>query len=262
MTEDIAKLSLAAISIGFFHTLFGPDHYVPFVAMSKIGRWSLSRTLVVTLLCGIGHVASSIVLGLAGVALGVAVFKLEDIEASRGAIAGWMLVAFGLVYFVWGIRQAIRNRPHTHLHVHENGTIHTHQHTHVTEHLHVHQSTHQHNRHDTTGEAAMPATVAANPEEQVPTGRMTPWVLFTIFLFGPCEPLIPFLMYPAAKGSMWGLAWITALFSITTLATMTAMVASMYLGASFLKLGRFERYGHAMAGLLILACGTAIKAGL
>jgi len=25
------------------------------------------------------------------------------------------------------------------------------------------------------------------------------WALFLIFVFGPCEPLIPLIMYPAAK---------------------------------------------------------------
>lgn len=260
MTEDIAKLSLAAISIGFFHTLMGPDHYVPFVAMARIGRWSLPKTLVITLLCGVGHVASSVLLGLAGVALGVAVFKLEDIEAVRGDIAGWMLLTFGLMYFAWGIRRAIRNQPHAHLHAHENGTIHTHAHTHEADHLHVHQ--------DAGHEGAMARsddgrTTASTSQSNDESGkRLTPWVLFTIFLFGPCEPLIPFLMYPAAKGSMWGLVWVTALFAIATLATMTVMVASMYLGASFLKLGRFERFGHAVAGFFVFACGAAIKAGL
>lgn len=91
---------------------------------------------------------------------------------------------------------------------------------------------------------------------------MTPWVLFTIFLFGPCEPLIPFLMYPAAQGSMAGLFIVTTVFAAATLSVMTLMVAAMYWGAGFVRLGALHRYGHALAGLVVLSCGVAIKSGL
>jgi len=250
VTDELAKLTLAAVSIGFFHTLLGPDHYVPFIAMARIGRWSLSKTIIVTVLCGFGHVGSSVILGLIGVAAGVAVFKLETIEAARGSIAGWMLLAFGLAYFVWGIWRAIRNRPHTHLHVHENGTVHAHEHTHVSEHLHVH------------GAQAKDVRHHHEPAATNGGGTMTPWLLFTIFLFGPCEPLIPLLMYPAAKASVLGVVWITAVFAMVTICTMTAVVVAMHLGISFVRLGRVERYGHAVAGLVILVCGAAVKMGL
>lgn len=261
MSDEVQKLTIAALSIGFLHTLLGPDHYVPFAAMARIGKWSLPKTIVITILCGIGHVGSSVVLGLIGVAAGIAVFKLETIEAARGSIAGWMLLAFGLVYFVWGIWRAIRNRPHTHLHVHENGTVHTHKHTHTAEHLHVHTANSTHGGHHDHADAPVPdpVRVAAAPEV---SNSMTPWVLFTIFLFGPCEPLIPLLMYPAAKADTFGVVWVTSLFALVTIVTMTTVVVSMYLGVSFVKLGRFERFGHAMAGIVILACGAAVKLGL
>lgn len=241
MTDELAKLSIAALTIGFVHTAIGPDHYVPFVAMARIGRWSLPRTITITLLCGVGHILGSMVIGLIGVAAGIALFSLETIESVRGDIAGWMLLAFGLAYLVWGIRRAVRNRPHSHLHAHDDGTVHTHEHVHERDHLHVHHA------HSSQGEN---------------TARMTPWILFTIFLFGPCEPLIPMLMYPAAQGSIGGVVWVTALFGLATLATMTTIVVAMYWGSSFLGLGRFERYGQAVAGLVILLCGAAIQIGL
>ena len=31
MNDSIALLSVTAISIGFLHTLLGPDHYLPFI---------------------------------------------------------------------------------------------------------------------------------------------------------------------------------------------------------------------------------------
>jgi len=107
MSNEISVLLITAASIGFMHTLFGPDHYIPFIAMSKAGNWSKFKTLWVTILCGIGHVGSTIVLGFLGIAFGYSVFHLESIESYRGDIAGWLLLVFGLLYMVWGIRRAI-----------------------------------------------------------------------------------------------------------------------------------------------------------
>ena len=56
-------LLLTAASIAFLHTILGPDHYVVFTAMGKARGWSLSKTLRVTVLCGIGHVLSSVIIG-------------------------------------------------------------------------------------------------------------------------------------------------------------------------------------------------------
>ena len=233
---SLSILLVTAASLGFVHTLTGPDHYVPFVAMSRIGRWSLSKTMLVTALCGVGHVMSSVVLGLLGIGLGMAVTRLQWFEGWRGNIAGWLLLGFGLAYFVWGVRQAIRNRPHSHLHLHEGGVLHTHDHGHAGQHAHVH----------TDAERA---------------ASMTPWILFTIFVFGPCEPLIPLLMYPAAKLSAGGVVLVAIVFSVVTIGTMQAIVLATTLGLAKLPLRGMARWGHAVAGLVVTACGAAIQLG-
>jgi len=231
MNQEIILLSITAAAIGLLHTLLGPDHYLPFIVMSKARGWSLRKTSLVTLACGVGHIMSSVVLGLVGVAFGVAVFKLEAFEASRGNLAGWVLIAFGLLYFVWGLRKAIQNRPHTHLHLHD-GLAHVHGHTHAKEHSHVHGAD---------------------------SRNVTPWILFTIFVLGPCEPLIPILMYPAAKSSMLGLIIVTAVFGLTTIATMMAVVVVSSYGLNLLPLKKLERFSHALAGGAIAASGMAIQ---
>jgi hypothetical protein len=237
---DMGVLSLAAVSTGFVHTLLGPDHYVPFVAMSRVGKWSLRKTVAITLLCGFGHVSGSIVLGLIGVCMGLVVLRLEAIESVRGNLAGWLLLLFGAAYTVWGLWHAFSRKPHQHLTIGTGG---------VSLWRHGHESS--------------PRT-AAEPEQQ-PAGRanaMTPWVLMVIFVLGPCEPLIPLLMYPAAKANPWALLSVTLLFAAATLATMTAMVLLMHAGFRSLSLGRLHRYGHALAGLAVFASGLAIALGL
>ena len=236
MTSELSILCGTAFAIGLLHTLLGPDHYVPFVAMARAGRWTLNRTLAITVLCGLAHVLSSVVIGAIGIILGIAVFKLENVESLRGALAGWLLLAFGLAYFVWGLRRAYRQKPHIHWHTHADGTVHKHVHTHAGDHVHVHQDA----RASTT----------------------TPWILFTIFIFGPCEPLIPLLMYPAAQTNWWSVALVTAIFGLTTIATMTSAVMLGYYGTSYFHFPRLERYSHALAGFALAACGLAIKLGL
>ena len=56
------NLIAAALGIAVAHTALGPDHTLPFVMLARAGRWSLRRTLAVTLACGAGHVASSLLL--------------------------------------------------------------------------------------------------------------------------------------------------------------------------------------------------------
>jgi ABC-type nickel/cobalt efflux system permease component RcnA len=168
-----------------------------------------------------------------GVAFGVAVIKLEVFESVRGSIAAWGLIAFGLVYFVWGIRQAFRNKQHKHFHSHKDGVNHKHDHVHHDGHVHAHVSKENKN--------------------------ITPWILFTIFVFGPCEPLIPLLMYPAARGSLWSLIFVTTTFATVTIITMMSIVLMSAYGRSFIPVSRLERYTHALAGATILICGISIQ---
>ncbi len=236
MSHELAVLTLTAASIGLFHTLLGPDHYIPFIVMAKARKWSIPRTGLITFLCGIGHVGSSVVLGFIGIAFGVALGKLEFTESFRGEIAAWLLTAFGLVYFVWGVRRAIRNKPHTHSHLHEGGMGHEHEHAHDTPHAHPH------------GEGGKV--------------NLTPWVLFTIFVFGPCEPLIPILMYPAAAQSAWGVAMVAGVFAAATIGTMMIVVLAGTFSLNLLPTTKLQRYSHALAGAAILLCGVAIHLGL
>ena len=231
--KELYVLIATAAAIGFTHTILGVDHYLPFVVMAKANNWSIRKTSVITFLCGIGHILSSVVLGLIGVFFGVALFKLESIEAFRGDLAGWLLLIFGFTYFIWGVHNAICNKPHKHLHPHSNE-----EHTHMHEHKHTGQHVHAH----VTKEGK----------------QLTPWILFVIFIFGPCEPLIPLLMYPAAKIGLSSVFVIAFVFGIVTILTMMTMVIALLLGAKKAAFSGLERYAHALAGFMILLCAVAI----
>lgn len=216
MSGDTFVLCATAISLGVIHTLLGPDHYLPFVAMSKAGDWSVRKTLGVTIACGLGHVAGSVVIGIVGLLLGVAVMRLETLEAFRGDAAAWLLIGFGLAYLVSGVRRAMRPVPQQHV-----------------------------------------------PQQHVDGSTVwAPWLAFLVFVFGPCEPLIPLLIYPAAKASDGTVAAVVVAFMLATVGTMTIVVMAMRYGLSFMHVPALGRYGHALAGLAILVCGTLMKSGL
>ncbi|MDP4185456.1 MAG: hypothetical protein Q8862_09885, partial [Bacteroidota bacterium] len=63
MNSQILILSLTAASVGFIHTLFGTDHYLPFIVLSKARKWSNVKTAWITVLCGIGHISGSVLIG-------------------------------------------------------------------------------------------------------------------------------------------------------------------------------------------------------
>jgi nickel/cobalt transporter (NicO) family protein len=232
MDSSIALLSVTAVSIGFIHTILGPDHYLPFIVLSQARKWSLKKTMMVTFFCGLGHVLSSVVLGLVGIAVGISVTRLVSLESFRGNIAAWLFIAFGLVYMIISVRNLIRNRRHTHSHFHVTGEKHVHEHDHHKDHTHIHN------------------------EEIVNT---TPWVLFLIFVFGPCEPLIPILMYPAAQHNIPGSVLVSILFSAVTVGTMMSIVFAFKMGMSKINLKPVEKYSHLIAGAMIFFSGLAIQ---
>lgn len=231
MTESIGLLSATAVSLGFIHTVLGPDHYLPFIVMSQAKKWSVRKTMFITFLCGLGHVLSSVLLGLLGIAVGLSVSKLVSVESFRGNIAAWLFIAFGLVYMIISARKLMKNRKHNHPHFHHDGQKHAHEHDHHLEHTHVHEG----------------------------AFRSTPWILFIIFVFGPCEPLIPILMYPAAENNLAGAILVASLFSVVTIVTMMSVVLVFKLGLNKVNLKPIEKYSHVIAGAVIFFSGIAIQ---
>lgn len=232
MDNSIVLLSVTAVSLGFFHTLLGPDHYLPFIVMSQAKNWSLRKTMWITFLCGLGHVLSSVILGLVGIAVGISVTRLVNVESFRGNIAAWLFIAFGLVYMIISVRNLLRKRKHTHPHHHFDSQNHDHEHDHHRDHAHFHNSD---------------------------VFKTTPWILFLIFVFGPCEPLIPILMYPAAKSNITGSVLVSVLFSVVTISTMMSIVLVFKLGLNKINLKPIEKYSHLIAGAMIFFSGLAIQ---
>jgi hypothetical protein len=223
------SLLAAAFGVGTIHTLLGPDHYLPFIMLAKARGWSRARTVVVTAACGVGHIASSVLLGGLGIIFGLAIAQVETLETGRGPVAAWALVAFGVAYALWGIRHALRKRRGLETHAHGD-EIHIHSHG-LRPHGHEHQK------------------VGANTSF---------WALFIIFVLGPCEPLIPLFALPASQGR-WDVAVLTAVvFGVATLVSMVGATLAGYEGLKLVRLGPLERWSHVVAGFVIAAAGLSV----
>jgi nickel/cobalt exporter len=233
MADTTTVLLATAASIGFLHTVVGIDHSLPFVLIGRARGWSAAKLMRVTALCGLAHVLSSVLIGAIGLAIGVAIERLEWLENSRGRFAAWLLIGFGLAYTIFGLYRARRNRPHEHVHLHDDGTVHAHRHDHHDQHLHAHEN------------ARFAATTVA--------------VLFVIFLLGPCEALIPLIMVPAAAHSWLVVVAVVAVFGAVTIATMMSMVLLGHYGLRLRGSALLERYMTALAGLAIALSGLAIQ---
>jgi nickel/cobalt exporter len=232
METSTILLAGTAVTLGFIHTLVGPDHYLPFIVMGEARQWTIRKTMFITFLCGLGHVLSSVVLGFVGIFAGLSLSKLEFFESFRGNIAAWLLIAFGLVYMLISLRSLYRKKKHLHSHDHADGTTHEHEHNHFTGHSHVHVSDRK---------------------------NLTPWILFLVFVLGPCEPLIPLVMYPAAENNISGVIIVAVLFSLVTIVTMMSIVLAFRLGLSRINMKPVERYVNVIAGATIAVSGLAIQ---
>lgn len=218
MTASLSAIWLTAFLTAVLHTLMGPDHYLPFVAIGKSRGYSLKKTLAWTFVCGIGHIVSALLIALVFIYFShwLSAENFAWIEDNRGDIAAYSLIGLGAAYLLWAIRHRI---------------------------LHRHHAEHRH----------FPSADNKN--------NISVWVLFIIFVLGPCEALLPILTASSVLGG-YAVISCTIIFSVATIATMVLMVTLGILGINTLRFESMEAYAHEIAGATIMSCGVAIICGL
>lgn len=230
-----------AASLAIVHTLIGIDHSLPLAALGRARGWALGRTLLVTGVCGAGHVASSIVIGAAGVGLGVATDSLLRIESVRGELAAALLLAFGLSYTAWALWPRHRAR----------------------EAARAGRPARARDEDEAAVESAPPPkdSPAADGGGTGDIRGVTAWALFVVFVLGPCEPLIPLMVVPGLAGDWLAVAAVAGVFGVLTIAVMLAAVTAAWHGIGWIGQSARHRGGqlaHAAAGLVVTASGAAV----
>lgn len=204
-----------AVSVAIGHTISGPDHYLPFIIIAKNRGYSMLRTMAWTLLCGIGHVGSALLIALVFMYAShlLSESNMEWLNENRGDLAAWALIGFGAAYLIYSLRRSWLHRHHSHQHGQE--------------------------------------LIERN------NGNITLWIIFIIFVLGPCEALLPILAPAAALGAGC-VALVTLVFSICTIATMMLTVALGVKGLTLLRFHWLEHHSGEVAGATIMLCGIAI----
>lgn len=226
--SEFALLIITVLSISAVHTFSGPDHYLPFIVLSRSKKWSLNKTLFWTALCGIAHVLSSVILGILGIFLGWSIKKTFHIEAIRGGFAAWMLLSFGILYLIYALYNLNKNKVHKHFDASQDGEIFVFE--------------HQHGQ-----------NIGTNKRYKV-----TPWVLFFIFASGPSEPMIPLIIYPSINYSLSKVGVLIAFYTFATVLTMLAMVVVGYYSAHLFTFKNYEKYLETISAAIIVICGIGM----
>ena len=233
-------LVLAVTAVGFLHTL-APDHWLPIVAIARNRGWSRLRTARAAAIAAVGHVTSTLAIGvvlwLAGAALEARYAHVVDVVTAVALLVfgGW--VALG----GWRELRAGSTNPaaleHAHLHAHNDGTQHVHWHVHEPADIH---------EIDPSGAAVL------HFHSHAQSGRTA------LLLVLGSSPMIEGLPAFAAAASFGGalLAVMAVAFALSTIATYVGVTSAALAGIQRRSLGRFERYGEILSGLVIVAVGV------
>lgn len=227
----LLAMLVAAVLGGVIHTIAGPDHYLPFIAIARNRKYGIAKTWLWTVLCGIGHIASALAIAVLFLVFAevLSEAQLEWLEAWRGDIAAYALMGMGAAIIIYSLRRRWKHRPHRHSHVHADGSMHMHTHIHDSQHGHLHEQ----------------------------GKKLSYWVVFIIFVFGPCEALLPLLTASTVLG-VSSVVLVAAVFSLATIATMLTAVTAGYYGLKLLRFNWVERFASEIAGATVMLCGVVI----
>ena len=105
-------LLVATFTLAATHTV-SPDHWFPFVMVGRANKWKTTWVLLLALIAGMGHVGTSVVIGLVGVFAEKGVSK--DIALLFEQATPWLLIIFGFGYAAYALyKQRVGAQGHSH----------------------------------------------------------------------------------------------------------------------------------------------------
>lgn len=237
-------LILAVAAVGVLHTIV-PDHWAPIALVARQCGWNRAQTARAAFGAGIGHVVSTLIIGLAvwlaGVAFAARFGSVVGIVSSLGLIGFGLWIAVGSV-LEQRRRDPIASNPivqHRHTHRHEGGLVHVHFHSHGSQ--DVHEIT--------------PETESSPPlheHEHKASGRTA---LLLILGSSPMVEGIP-AFFAASKYGVGLIAIMAVVFAIATIATYVTLCTYSADRLRDISIGPLERYGEVLSGALIALVGV------
>jgi hypothetical protein len=257
-------LILAVGAVGVLHTLV-PDHWLPIALVARQHGWTRAQTARAALGAGTGHVLSTLVIGLAVWAAGLA-FAMR-FGSVVGVVSGLSLIGFG-VWIAIGSLLEIRREQHVHDGHAEDGHAHaghshtrepaasdSHRHLHrhaggpVHAHLHAHAGSHGHS-HEHEPDAGEEAPLHVH--EHKASGRTA---LLLILGSSPMVEGIP-AFFAAGQYGIGVIAVMSLVFAAATIATYVGLCVYSAERLQGLSIGPLERYGEVLSGGFIALVGV------
>lgn len=231
----LATVAATGFTVAFLHAAI-PTHWLPFVLVARARGWTRLKTLAVTAVAGLGHVALTTLLGLAIAWLG---FQIDE-QAGRAFpwIAGAMLLGFAFFY-MWrqwrGGGICHHHPPGGHHHADEH-CLEEHEHSHWQEELHD------------------SPLVSAGIGDWTAIGG-----LFIMLTLSPCEGFLPFYLTGVQFG--WrGFVVLSLILAVATLGAMALFTWLALIGFERFRLKAFERYEAGLLGALFLLMAVFVVA--
>ena len=238
-----AALVFTVAAVGVLHTIV-PDHWGPIVVVARERGWSLAQTARAAATAAIGHVVTTLILG-------AIVWYAGSLAAAQYArevtlVAAIALIAFGMWIAYGGWREASghghdhddghEHFEHGHAHRHADGTQHVHWHAHEREHdWHAHDDVavlHEHS-HAATGRTALLLILGSSPM---------------------VEGIPAFLAASTYHPQL--LAIMAVVFAASTIVTYVALSVAGLRGVQQRGLGKLEKYGEMLSGIIVALAGV------
>lgn len=110
MYNTTISLIGATFFIALTHAIM-PNHWMPFALIGKGQKWSLTKTIFVTAIAGLGHSITTTLLGFIIAILGFHITKYAETFAEP--LAGSILIVLGITFVIIG---RLRHGKHNHNH--------------------------------------------------------------------------------------------------------------------------------------------------
>jgi hypothetical protein len=271
-------LVAAVVGVGILHTMV-PDHWAPIGLLARQRGWSRRETAKAAFQAGSGHIATTLLFGVAVWLVGTA--AAERFGQVVDTVASIALVAFGLWIAVGAWREIHprsndhRGHGHSHRHSHSDGHGDHHGHSHdwdddplylasrgvavTARHAHPHRHrgspAHLH-WHDHVADTAHAIAADASPvhvHRHRTTGRMA---LLLVLGSSPMVEGIP-AFFAASRYGFGFIVLMSVAFAASTIATYVMLSVYSASGLQRLNLGPVERYGEVISGAFIAVIGLA-----
>jgi nickel/cobalt exporter len=108
LTAEFVSIILGSLVLSVLHALI-PNHWLPVLAIGRKENWSIAQITSVTLISGLSHAVSTVIIG---VAIGLLGVQLADkISGFTHVVAPIILIGLGLFYIY-------QHHRHKHFHLH------------------------------------------------------------------------------------------------------------------------------------------------